>query len=64
MPSGNDFDYNAALTELIELRYEARETGQRTTPEIQKLERAIYGDLKAKDEKSVVSVARDTAQAA
>lgn len=39
------FDYNRALTRLIQLRYEARRDGKDLTSKIMDLERQIYAHL-------------------
>lgn len=51
MPNPDALDYNAALIQLVQLRYENRAVDTDMTLEIEKLERRIYAylDANAKD---------------
>lgn len=42
MPNPNDLDYRAALSQLVQLRYENRADDTDRTRAIEKLERQIY----------------------
>ena len=44
------FNYNRVLNRLIQLRYQARQANEDSTPEIMELERQIYAYLRDEDD--------------